>query len=226
MYAPEQVPVAQAIRRFRDLDMPLEDIRQVLEAGDTASRNAAIVAHLERMQEQLARTQLTVASLQALLAATPASGVVDVRPVPAMWVLSIAERVAQDDCAAWLDVALAELHDAAPAAGLRVTGPDGALYDDDFFFEGAGVVTAHLPVDAHDGATTAGTGRTQLLHLAATDVAVMAHDGPFDELDRTYGALGTWVTTEGIAAPGPIRETYFSDDKAEVAWPVSQRNIV
>ena len=51
----------------------------------------------------------------------------------------------------------------------------------------------------------------------------MAHDGPFDELDRTYGALGTHVMTEGIAAPGPIRETYFSDTTAEVAWPIRAR---
>ena len=53
MYSPAQVPVAQAIRRFRDLDMPLEDIRRVLEAPDVAARNAAIVEHLERMREQL-----------------------------------------------------------------------------------------------------------------------------------------------------------------------------
>ncbi len=55
-YAADQVAAAQAIRRFRDLDMPLEQVRAVLEAPDTAARNRAIVQHLERMQEQLART--------------------------------------------------------------------------------------------------------------------------------------------------------------------------
>jgi effector-binding domain-containing protein len=63
----------------------------------------------------------------------------------------------------------------------------------------------------------------QLLELPAADLAVMAHVGPFDELDRTYGALGTHVTTAGIAARGPIRETYLADDRAEVAWPINQR---
>src|SRR3954462_1147328 len=70
LYAAEQVPVAQAIRRFRDLDMALDQIRQVLEAPDEGARNAAILAHLAHMQEQLERTQLTVASLQALLTAS------------------------------------------------------------------------------------------------------------------------------------------------------------
>src|SRR5215207_4147391 len=58
-YSSDQVPVAQAIRRFRDLEMPLDDIRQVLDAPDEATRNEAILTHLARMQEQLERTQLT-----------------------------------------------------------------------------------------------------------------------------------------------------------------------
>jgi DNA-binding transcriptional MerR regulator len=33
-YASAQVPIAHVIRRFRDLDMPLEQIRAVLEAPD------------------------------------------------------------------------------------------------------------------------------------------------------------------------------------------------
>ncbi len=35
-YATGQVPIAQVIRRFRDLDMPLEEIRSVLNAPDVA----------------------------------------------------------------------------------------------------------------------------------------------------------------------------------------------
>ena len=38
-YATSQVPVALAIRRFRDLDMPLEEIRLVLAAPDPATGN-------------------------------------------------------------------------------------------------------------------------------------------------------------------------------------------
>ena len=46
LYATGQVPTAQVIRRFRDLDMPLEEIRTVLNAADVAARDQAIVAHL------------------------------------------------------------------------------------------------------------------------------------------------------------------------------------
>src|ERR1700678_843477 len=70
-YEPKQVPVAQVIRRFRDLGMPLDQVKAVLEAPDLSTRNKAILAHLEGMQAELTRTQATVADLQALLEGPP-----------------------------------------------------------------------------------------------------------------------------------------------------------
>jgi effector-binding domain-containing protein len=49
----------------------------------------------------------------------------------------------------------------------------------------------------------------------------MVHDGPFSELDQTYGALGTVVAERGIGADGPIREHYPSPDRTEVCWPIT-----
>lgn len=41
-YATEQIVTAQIIRRFRDLDMPLDDIHVVLDATDVETRNRVI----------------------------------------------------------------------------------------------------------------------------------------------------------------------------------------
>ncbi|MEA2618791.1 MAG: hypothetical protein QOE72_4574 [Chloroflexota bacterium] len=41
-YATEQIVTAQIIRRFRDLDMPLDDIHAVLDATDVETRNRVI----------------------------------------------------------------------------------------------------------------------------------------------------------------------------------------
>ena len=221
LYSAEQVPVAQAIRRFRDLEMPLDDIRQVLDAPDEATRNEAILTHLARMQEQLERTQLTVASLQALLSATPhGSGGVELRSVSATTVLAIAELVAFDDCTAWLEPAYAELHALLESAGVEPDAPDGALYAEAFFQEEAGEVTAFVPI--HPDAGVQSAGRAVVRELPAMRVAVMLHEGSFDELDQTYGRLGTWVTQHSIGAEGPIREHYPEDDQAEVCWPVTR----
>jgi DNA-binding transcriptional MerR regulator len=45
-YTTDQIPTAQVIRRFRDLDMPLDEIHAVLEAPDLRTRNELISAHL------------------------------------------------------------------------------------------------------------------------------------------------------------------------------------
>jgi len=67
-YTTAQIPAAQVIRRFRNLDMPLEQIRAVLNTPDLRARNKLISAHLTRLEEDLARTQQAVASLRDLLA--------------------------------------------------------------------------------------------------------------------------------------------------------------
>ena len=54
LYATEQIVTAQIIRRFRDLDMPLDDIRAVLDATDVETRNRVITKHLARLESYLA----------------------------------------------------------------------------------------------------------------------------------------------------------------------------
>jgi DNA-binding transcriptional MerR regulator/effector-binding domain-containing protein len=218
-YSTEQVATAQAIRRFRDLDMPIEQVRAVLSAPDVEARNQAILVHLEHMQEQLRRTETTVASLQALLAAGAPVGVVEDRSLPALWSLAISDEVAFDAAGEWCEQVFAELHAVLSTVGVEPTGPDGALYHDDFFEEGQGRVVAFVPVvdEVVDG------GRATMLALDESSVAVMVHDGPFADLDQTYGALGSVVAARGDGRPGPIREHYLDDDHTEVCWPIVDR---
>ena len=71
-YQLEQVPMAQVIRRLRELGMSLDDVRGVIETPDVRARNAAISAHLRRMEGELEQTRATVRSLRLLLDAVPA----------------------------------------------------------------------------------------------------------------------------------------------------------
>jgi DNA-binding transcriptional MerR regulator len=47
-YSTGQIATAQVIRRFRDLDMPLDQIQAVLAAPDSQARSRLIYAHLAR----------------------------------------------------------------------------------------------------------------------------------------------------------------------------------
>ncbi len=61
-YTAEQIVTAQIIRRFRDLDMPFEDIQTALHAPDVDTRNRVIANHLARLESSLAGTQEAVTS--------------------------------------------------------------------------------------------------------------------------------------------------------------------
>jgi DNA-binding transcriptional MerR regulator len=133
-YEPAQVPVGQVIRRFRDLDMPLDQVKEVLQAPDAAARNEVIVAHLRHMEKALEQTQQTVASLRSLLEQAHEAPIrVEYRSVPDTAVLAISAPAAMSDVGEWWGKAFAELHRALEVAGAPRIGPDGALYSSEFF---------------------------------------------------------------------------------------------
>jgi DNA-binding transcriptional MerR regulator len=221
LYLPEQVPTAQVIRRLRDLDMPLGEVRAVLGADDVGARNAIIANHLRRMERQLRETQAAVSSLRVLLEQGQAPIEVEFRSTVAQHAIAVRAQVSMRDLGQWWSEAFDELHAALAGSGARRAGPDGALYHTEFFTEEFGETVAFIPV----AAPLTRTGRVEQLLLPASELAVTVHHGHFDDLDKTYGALGTFVSERAIGVDGPIRENYpVTDDepghRTEVCWPV------
>ena len=149
LYSTDQVPTALLISRFRDLEMPLDQVRAMLDAADLEARNQVILAHLERMEQRLERTQSTVASLKSLLELRLPLDV-EHRVIPDLRVLAITELVASADCEAWLARAFGEL--AATLAALRVqpAGAPSTIYANEFFEESEGELVAYVALP--DGA--------------------------------------------------------------------------
>ncbi|HEY2288590.1 MAG TPA: MerR family transcriptional regulator [Streptosporangiaceae bacterium] len=232
-YDPDQVAIAQVIRRFRELGMPLDEVRAVLQAPDVGSRNEVIVAHLERMESQLAQTQAVVASLRSLLERPAAPVAVEYRSVPRARALAVRDVVTEAEVQDWWVAAFTELYAALAAAGVAPAGPGGALYASELFEVEKGEVVAFVPVagGAAPEAAFAGTGRAAVTDVPAAELAVALHAGAFADLDRTYGALGTYVAERELGVEGPIREYYLvapwdtADEAAhrtEVGWPIFQ----
>lgn len=225
-YAASQVPTAHVIRRLRDLDMPLDQVRSVIEAPNVAARDQVIVSHLERMEKQLEQTQATVSSLRALLEGTESNIAVEFRSTGPIHAFAIREEVAWDDTEAWLGRAFEQLTEALDAGGVERTGPDSALYSAAFFETHSGEVIAFVPI----GGAPAELVAFELLEIPAAELAVAVHQGSFAELDQTYGALGTFVAERAIGVDGPIREYYLepgagadgaTTSATEVCWPVT-----
>lgn len=230
-YRPDQVATAQVIRRFRDLGMPVDGVRAVLQAPDLRTRNELIMAHLDRMQAQLAQTQATVESLRLLLQPEPSPIAVEYRKVEAAPALAIAERVRGETAVEWWMDAFDQLHRVVAEVGAERAGPGGALFPTEFYEVEEADLVAYVPLKAPAGR---GSGRVQPYELPAAELAVAVHAGPFSEIDLTYGRLGLHVAEAAIGVEGPIREHYLvtvrdtpdeSLHRIEVAWPVFQTAV-
>ena len=119
----------------------------------------------------------------------------------------------------WYSDAMAELD-----AVVSPDGSPGGLYDNDLFTDGRGTMTVYLPTtDAPR------LGRVQPLTIGGTELATTVHHGSHDDIDVTYGALGVYVESNGLAIAGPVHETYHvgprdtadpSRWRTEIGWPV------
>lgn len=230
-YEPGQIVTAQVIRRFRDLGMPLEDIRALLTAPDVAGRNEVIIAHLERMESQLSQTRAAVASLRSLLERPRQSATVEYRSVGPTLSVAIAERVTESSLPKWWGGAFGELHATLAAAGVQPKDHPAALYPAELFEAEVGEVVAFIPT----GSPVACSGRVEMREIPAAELAVAVHHGPFAELDQTYAELGKYVTAQAIGVDGPIREYYVvsyfdtpdeSRHIVEVGWPIFHTGAV
>ena len=228
-YTTQQIPTAQVIRRFRELDMPIEEIRRILTAPDVPSRNELIAAHLGRLEEGLARTQTAVASLRDLLdhPQGPARTDISHRSVAGTRAAAITAVIDIDDAAPWYQGALGELQATINAQGLTADGAPGGVYAADLFTNERGQATVFIPCTGR----IRPVGRVEGVEMPPAELAIIVHHGPHDDIDRAYGALGTHVTQHALAVEGPIREYYLCgrhdtpDESAwrtEIGWPIFQ----
>jgi DNA-binding transcriptional MerR regulator len=218
-YTADQIPTAQVIRRFRELQMPLERIRDVLVAPDLATRNALIASHLDTLQNSLTQTQAAVASLRNLLNGGPGGQSLSVthRSVEATPAAAITETVEIKGLGLWLRGALGELRATLIAQDVLIAGPAGGIYDDDLFANEQGQTTVFIPYIGEIQAI----GRVRPAVIPAAELASVTHQGPVEGLDLAYGALAAHVARHELGVAGPIREYYTvadTDTPDSSAW--------
>ncbi|HEY2075161.1 MAG TPA: MerR family transcriptional regulator [Streptosporangiaceae bacterium] len=224
-YSSDQIPTAQVIRRFRDLSMPLEEIASVLRAPDQATRSQLIASHLTRLEQSLTQTQQAVASLRDLLERPPPPAAIEHRRVPATQAAAVITTVDVGDLAAWYQGAIGEIRGTLSAQGIGSGGPPGGIYASELFSKERGEATLFVPVSSE----VRSVGRVVPFIAPRAELAVIHHTGSHSDVDRSYGALATYVSERALGVDGPVREYYLvgrhdTDDeqawKTEIGWPI------
>jgi DNA-binding transcriptional MerR regulator len=222
-YDAGQIETARVIRRLRQLDLPVPELKAYLTAPDEPTRNLILSAHLDRLRAQLRQTEEAVAALQALVAPIRPAPLIEVRTVAATTAVAITATVTLAEVVDWWSAATREMADVLAVAGTSATGPLGGLYDHALFADERGEVTVWFPTERPLNPS----GRVRPVEIPGGRFALTVHDGPDSTLDETYAALGLFVADAGISRDGPVRERYLAgvlDDPApirtEVGWPV------
>ena len=222
-YSTDQIPSAQIIRRFRDLDMPVRDIARLLSA-DVDERAALISDHLARLERRLAATTDAVRTLQRLLAPDPPR-------------LQVSPPTRADTAGHRGHRRGRQRRD--PELVRRGHGRDRRRHSHRRSPAGRTARRSvrqravhprlrprhRLPPDRR----RRDTARVHPLELAARELALTVHHGPHDDIDVTYGALGTHLAEHALVVAGPVHETYLvgprdTDERSawrtEIGWPV------
>jgi DNA-binding transcriptional MerR regulator/effector-binding domain-containing protein len=224
-YSGDQVPTAQVIRRLRDLEMPVAEVKAVLAAPDAPARNVLIAAHLDRLEAELAQTRAAVDSLRNLLRPSGAAPAIEHRSVPAASAAGISGMVDRGDILPWWQGALGELHATVHAQGLRAVGPSGGMFASEIFQHDRGEATVFIPVEAGVRAI----GRVAPVVVPAAELAIIRHDGSLADADLSYAKLGSYATAHEISIDGPLREYYVrgasdtpdqAEWRTEIGWPI------
>ena len=224
-YSAHQIATAQVIRRLRDLEMPVADVKAVLAAPDAAARNALIAAHLDRLEAGLAQTRGAVESLRTLLAPPDGPASIEHRSVPATTAAAIGAVVDRADALAWWQGALGELHATVRAQGLHATGPAGGVFASELLQQDRGQATVFIPVPG----SVRPIGRVTSAVIPAAELAIISHHGSLADADLSYAKLGSYATTHEISIDGPLYEYYLrgagetpdeAEWRTEIGWPI------
>ncbi|GAB3957683.1 MerR family transcriptional regulator [Actinoallomurus acanthiterrae] len=221
-YTSGQIPTAQVIHRLRQLDVPLAEVAKILATEDTEERAGLVGGHLRRLEAELDRTRAAVTSLRRLLRPDEGLPQVELRSVAARTVAAVKGFIDHGEVLSWYAEAMAELD--AAITGLPPLGPPGGRYANELFTGGRGAVLVYRPV-----AEPPARGRVAPVDLPSAELAITVHSGSHDDIDVTYGRLGSWVVEHALAVDGPVHETYLvgpRDDpdprawRTEIGWPV------
>jgi DNA-binding transcriptional MerR regulator len=227
MYTEDQLADAAIVRRLRALDLPLEQVRQVLQARDPDFTREVLASHQIAMQARLAETERIVAELQSGVAPVTHTPV-HVRQEPAAHSLFMRARVKAADFGEWVPAALETLFAVAQAAEVPLAGVAGTLYEPEIVDDEGEAIEAFVPIREPIAIPHSAHG-VALGEIPAARTAVLVHAGDYGSINDTYRTLGAWVARNAEPSGERIREWYRvapwdTEDVAafrtEIAWPI------
>ena len=200
---------AEAVRTLRSVDMPLDEIRAILETDDPELVHKRLVVHRERLAERLTAQERILAYLESLIQRKEG-----IRP----YAVEITEETPQLVAATMIHTNLSRIgNDIGIGFGslMRVLGSEGVapsgapliVYHQVIDEETNGDIEICVPVDS----AFSGDAEVYRRELEGGTMATTVHRGPYQEIAPAYHTLTSWISEHGHETAGPPREIYLND---------------
>jgi len=214
-YDAAQVEPAVTIRRLRALELPLDEIRALLEADGETLRDR-LAAHGYRVAEEVRDKHSLLIELTALVESGGEHVAVDVRAVPELRLAGTIRHLRLVDPEGVTEM-LRLARNQLAAREIAPAGPPTALFRSG---DGSGthLVEAGFPV-------AAGVEGDDLLRVTvypAASAATTDHVGSYDGLHLTAQRFIATALGQGLRFAQPIRIEYTEPDvHARLVWPLA-----
>ena len=230
-YTATQARDAIAIRRLRELEVPLDEIGAVLHADPDAVRERLAV-HRARLQGRAVEVGQLIGALDRLIEGKEAlvqETTVEPRleELPALRVAVIGDRVAVDDMFMFVPSTIERLIGWLGERRLECTNAMTFIHDPVHGIENDSL-DVEIGVDVPEG--TVGDGLVEVKTYPAARAAVHEHHGSYAGLPAVYEPLREWILANGLEPGERTREVYpahpnnTADERdyvTRVCWPVT-----
>jgi len=208
-YTYAQATQAEVIRVLRSLDMPLDEIGEVLAADDDVVAKL-MDRHYARLGARLDHHSRMLAFLRRLIEeeGRPMPYEVTVKEIPAQHVAVVRCRVTAQTIGDDVGRAFGTLMGAVGQSGAGFAGPPFLVMTEvvDTDGSGEGAIEVGVPVEERFAGLGEVTGEEWPTHL----VAATMHRGRYDEEGPAYAAVEEWIQQHGHSGAGAPREVYLT----------------
>ena len=210
-YDSAQVEVAVAIRRLRALELPLDEIRELL-AADADGVRDRLAAHGYRVTAEAHDKLMLLIELAALVEGGGDELSIELRDEPELRLAAQIRQLHHDDVGVGIERMARAVrswlreHGGEPATALFRSGDRERWH----------LVEAGWPVAGE----VEGDDEVAVQTYAASRAATYEYRGPVSELHPVAQRLIATVLGQGLRSSQPIRIEYLDDAHARIVWPI------
>ncbi|MCP4964460.1 MAG: MerR family transcriptional regulator [bacterium] len=210
-YDIEQASRAELVKTLRAVNMPLDQIQEIVVADNSEIAHKQLLVHRQRLGAQLAAQERTLTYLETLIDQEEGimSYQVEVIEEPSLQVAATRVTTSKSRIANDIGTGFGAIMKAMGRSGVSAAGSPLIVYHDVIDDEADGDIEICVPIGSKITADASVSAR----ELEGGSMAATVHRGPYDQMPLAYRALTGWIAEHGHEIAGPPREVYLNDPR-------------